>query len=122
MFTCPFDSLHSVASTVWDMTTVSKMGPTIAVVLPRARVLRQKPTVGSALPRANKVRDKETQRVASSWHTRDPIEGAQHPQDLYLSPDWEVSFTPHCVGLHLVVRVFPIGIPWEHCLKPPSLN
>jgi hypothetical protein len=25
---------------------------------------------------------------------------------------------PLCVGCHLAVRVFPLGITWESCLKP----
>jgi hypothetical protein len=54
--------------------------------------------VGSELPRATRARDEVTQRVASSWHIRGPIEGTRHPQASYLSPDWEVSFMPLCVG------------------------
>jgi hypothetical protein len=46
-----------------------------------------------------------------------PIEGTQHPEALYLSPDWEVSFMPLCVGWHLAVWVFPPGITWERRLK-----
>jgi hypothetical protein len=55
--------------------------------------------------------------VASSWHTRGPIEGTRHPHALYLSPAQEVSFTPLRVGWYLVVRVFPIGNTREHRLK-----
>jgi hypothetical protein len=29
---------------------------------------------------------------------------------------------PLCVGRHLVIRVFLIGITWEHFLKPPDLD
>jgi hypothetical protein len=36
--------------------------------------------------------------VPSSWHIWSPIEGTQHPQALYLSPDREVSFMPLFVG------------------------
>jgi hypothetical protein len=50
--------------------------------------------------------NKETQRVVNSWHTRDPIMEARHPQVLYLNPDREVSFTPLHVGWHLTIRVF----------------
>jgi hypothetical protein len=68
------------------------------------------------------VRDEETQRVASSWHIRSPIKGIQHPQALYLSLDWEVSFTPLRVGWHRAVRFFPLGITQERRLKPPGLD
>jgi hypothetical protein len=60
-------------------------GPTIIMGLLKLRVLRQNPPVGSVPPKENGVRDKVTQRVASSWHTRDPIEGDRYPQALYLS-------------------------------------
>jgi hypothetical protein len=82
----------------------------------------QNPPVGSTSPRANKVRNKARQRVASSWHTRDPIEGAQHPQALYLCPGREDSFTPLRVGWYLAVRVLLIGIILERRMKPPSLD
>jgi hypothetical protein len=42
------------------------MGPTIAEVLAKLRVLRQNPLDGLVPPRANKARDKATQRVASN--------------------------------------------------------
>jgi hypothetical protein len=54
--------------TTRDMITVSKMGPTIVVGLPKLRVPRQHLPVGSMPPRANKARDKVTQRMISSWH------------------------------------------------------
>jgi hypothetical protein len=69
MFTCLPDSSHIVpATTAWDMTIVSKMGPMIAVGLPKLRVPRQNPPTGSACSRANRARDKVTQMVVSSWH------------------------------------------------------
>jgi hypothetical protein len=86
-FACPSYSSHTMPSTMWDMVTVSKMGHTIAMGLPKLRVLRQNPPDGSAPPRANRERDKGTQRVSSSWHTRDPSEGTRHPEALYMSPD-----------------------------------
>jgi hypothetical protein len=49
---------------------------------------------GSAIAQGSKV----IQRVASSWRTQDPIEGGQHPQALYLSLGWEVSFITLHVG------------------------
>jgi hypothetical protein len=96
------------------------MGPMIAVGLQQLRVIRQNPPVGSEPPRAIRPRDKVTQRVASSWHIRDPIEGTRHPQGSYLSLDQEVSFMPLYVGWHLVIRVFPPGITQKSLLKPPG--
>jgi hypothetical protein len=78
----------------------------IVVALQQLRVHRQNPLFRSALPRANRVRDEVTQRVASSWCIRGPIEGTEHPQALYLSPGWEVSFILLRVGWHPVVRFF----------------
>jgi hypothetical protein len=49
-----------------------------------------------------------------------PIKGTLHPQALYLSPGYEVSFTPLCVDWHLAVWVFLIGIIRESRLKPPG--
>jgi hypothetical protein len=45
-----------------------------------------------------------------------------HPQASFLSPDREVSFTPHHVARHRAVRVFPPGITRERCVKPPGLD
>jgi hypothetical protein len=56
----PSYSSHTTPSTARDKATISKMGHTIVVGLPKLRVLRQNPPVGSALPRANRVRDKVT--------------------------------------------------------------
>jgi hypothetical protein len=75
MFTRPSYSLHTMPSTSRDTTTVSKMGHTIAVGLPKHRVIRQNPPVRSAPSRETRARDKATQMVASSWHTRGPFEG-----------------------------------------------
>jgi hypothetical protein len=49
----------------WDTTTISNMGPMIAMESAKAQGLKTKPTKLS-LP---KLRDKATQRVASSWRT-----------------------------------------------------
>jgi hypothetical protein len=84
------------------------------------RVLRRNPPVGSESPRVNRARDKATHGVANSWRFPRPIKGARHSQALYLTPSWEVSFMPLCVGWHLAVRVFPPGITWERHLKPPD--
>jgi hypothetical protein len=54
--------------------------------------------------------DEVTQRVASSWCISGPIEGTRHPQASYFISGWEVSFMLLCVGYHLVIRVFPLGI------------
>jgi hypothetical protein len=72
--------------------------------------------------RVNKARDDATQRVASSWNTWGPIEGSQHPQASYLSPGQEVSFTFLCVGWYLAIQVLPIRITQERHLKLPSLD
>jgi hypothetical protein len=61
-----------------------------------------------------------TQRVASIWHIRGPIEGNRHPQALYLSSGLEVSFMPLRVGWHLAIWVSQPGITWERRLKPPG--
>jgi hypothetical protein len=87
MFTRPFYSSHTMPSTSWGMTTVSKMGHTIAVDLPKLRVLRQNPPDWSVPRKTNRARDKMTQRVANSWNTWGTSEGTQHPQVLYLSLD-----------------------------------
>jgi hypothetical protein len=105
-FTRPSYSSHTTSSIVRDRSTVSKMGPTIAMGLLKLRVLRKTPLVGTAPPRVNRARDKATQMVTSSWHTRGPSEEIRHPQDLYLSPSREVSFMPLRAGWHLAVRVF----------------
>jgi hypothetical protein len=81
-------------SIVQDRTTISKMNPMIVVGLLKLRVQRQNLAIGSAPLRANKERDKERQRLASSRHTRGPIDGTLHPQVLYLSLSQEDSFTP----------------------------
>jgi hypothetical protein len=57
------DFPHVVPFTSRDMTTVSKMDPTIVVGMPRLRFPRQNPLVGSVLSKANKGRDKVTQRM-----------------------------------------------------------
>jgi hypothetical protein len=72
--------------------------------------------------RVNKARDDATQRVASSWNTWGPIEGSQHPQASYLSPGQEVSFTFLCVGWYLAIQVLPIRITQERHLKLPGLD
>jgi hypothetical protein len=59
-FTCHPNSSHDVPSTSWDMTTVSKMGPKIAMGLQQIRVLRQNPPFGSPPPQVNRVRDEVT--------------------------------------------------------------
>jgi hypothetical protein len=83
---------------------------------------KAKPTVGLEPPRATRVRDEEKQRVANSWCTWCPVEGTQHPQASYLSPSREVSFMPLCVGWHLAVHGFSLGITWQSRLKPPDPN
>jgi hypothetical protein len=37
-----------------------------------------------------------------------------------MNPDYEVSFTPLCVGWHRAVRVLLLGITRERRLKPPG--
>jgi hypothetical protein len=54
--------------------------------------------------------------------TRGPTKGTRHRRDSYLRLDWEVSFTPLCVGWHLAVQDFTLGITWERCLKLPGLD
>jgi hypothetical protein len=98
------------------------MGLMIVMGLLMLWVSRQNRPVGSAPPRADRVRDKATQWVASSWHTRGPIEGTRHPRALYQSPGREVFFMPLRVNCHLAVWVFPIGITWESRLKPLGQN
>jgi hypothetical protein len=67
MFTCLSDSSHiTPATTAWNTMTISKMGPTIVVGLPKLTVPRPNPPVGSVPPKANRVRDKAKQRMASS--------------------------------------------------------
>jgi hypothetical protein len=68
------------------------------VGLPMLRVRRRNPPDKLEPPRATRVRDEVTQGVANSWHIWSPIEGTQHPQASYLSPDQDVSFTPLRVG------------------------
>jgi hypothetical protein len=84
------------------------------------KVPSQNPPVGSEPPRATRVRDEVTQRVASIWRIQGSIEGTQHSQASYLSPDREVSFTPLYVGWHLAIQIFPSGITQERRLKPPG--
>jgi hypothetical protein len=64
----------------------------------KLKVHKQNPLDRSEPPRVTIARDEVTQKMASSWHIWHPIEGIQHPQALYLSPDWEVSFMPLHVG------------------------
>jgi hypothetical protein len=71
---------------------------------------------GLELPRA---RDEATQRVASSWHIRCPIEGIWHPQASYLSPEWEVFVLPLRVGWHQPSG-FSMRIIQERRVKPPD--
>jgi hypothetical protein len=106
----PPDSSHDVPSISWDMTTVSKMPPTIVEGSAEAQGLKANPSVGSKLPRATRAREEATQRVASNWRIRSPIEGSQHHQASYLSPDLEVSIMPLCVGWYGAVRIFLVGI------------
>jgi hypothetical protein len=119
-FTCPSCSSHTMLSTPRDTTTVYQMGHTIAVGQPMLRVQRRKLPDGSEPPRATRVRNDETQRVASSWRIQSLMKGTRHPQALYLSPDWQVSFTPLRVGWHRAIQVLPPGITWEIRLKPPG--
>jgi hypothetical protein len=65
-----------------------------------------KPVDGSEPPRTTRARDEATQKVSSSWCIWCPIEGIQHPQSSYLSPEWEVSITSLHVGWHCVVPIF----------------
>jgi hypothetical protein len=54
MFTRLLDSLHIAPILIaWDTTTISKMGPTIAVVLLKLKVPRLNLLVGLAPHRAN---------------------------------------------------------------------
>jgi hypothetical protein len=121
-FTRHPNSSHDTPSTSWDTTTISKMGPIIAEGPANLRVPRQNPPVRLKPLRATRVRDEATQRVASIWCIRGPTEGTWHPQASYLSPEWELSFTPLYVGWHLAVRVFPPGITRERRLKAPGLD
>jgi hypothetical protein len=63
-----------------------------------------------------------TQGVARSWHFSGGggIDWTQCPQALYLSLGQEISFTPLCVGWHLAVWVFSLGITQEKRLKTPG--
>jgi hypothetical protein len=108
-FHSPFSS-HIKPSTMRDTEIVSKMGHTVIVGLPTLRVQRQNLLDGLEPPRATRVRDKGTQVVATSWHIRSRIKGTQHPQALYLSLDWEVSFMPLC-GLASSHPGFLCGLP-----------
>jgi hypothetical protein len=93
MFTRPSCSSHTMPSTPRDTATVSKMGYTIVIDLPMLRVRRQNPSIGSELSRTHRVRDEMTRGGQYLTHLE-----PHHPQALYLSPDWEVSFTPLRVG------------------------
>jgi hypothetical protein len=48
-----------------NMTTISEMGPRIAVGSTKAQGLKVKPVYGSEPPRATRARDEETQRMAN---------------------------------------------------------
>jgi hypothetical protein len=75
---------------------------------------------GQRRPEQTEQRTKQYQQWPATGTFWDLIKDTQHPQALYLSPDREVSFTPHHVGWHLTVRVFLIGITRESCLKHPD--
>jgi hypothetical protein len=68
-------------------------------------------------PRATRLSYEVTQRVASSWRIRRPIEGTRYPQASYLSPDQEVSFKPFMWSSIKSSR-FSAGIAWERLTKP----
>jgi hypothetical protein len=74
------------SSATRDTETVSKMVPTIAICLPKLRVLRQNLATVSASPRANRAGDKVTQMVASNWRYPEP-----HREDPTC-----LSFVPEC--------------------------
>jgi hypothetical protein len=61
------------------------------------------------------VRDEVTQRVASSWCIRSPIEGTRHLQALYLSLEQVVSITPLRVGGHRAIQIFYVDYPGKMC-------
>jgi hypothetical protein len=61
------NSLHDMPSTSWDMSTISKMGPTIAEGPAMLRVPRGNSLVGKELPKETSARDEATQRVDNIW-------------------------------------------------------
>jgi hypothetical protein len=70
------DSSHDVPYTSWEYDqAVSETGPMIVVGSAKAQGSKVKPINGSELPRATRARGEVTQRVATSWHIRSPIEG-----------------------------------------------
>jgi hypothetical protein len=97
-------AMHPMRHGTWQL--YSKWAQRLMWGLSKLRVRRQNPPIGSEPLRATRSRDKVTQRMASNWCTRCPIEGTQHPQASYLSPNQEVSFAPLHVGWHRAVRVF----------------
>jgi hypothetical protein len=100
------DSSHNVPYTLREYDqAVSEMGPMIIMESVKAHGSKAKPINGSEPPRATRARDEATQRVATSWDIRSPIEGSRCSQASYLSLDWEISVTPS-VGWHLAVWVF----------------
>jgi hypothetical protein len=83
---CHPDSSYDVPSTSWDMTTIYKMGPTIAEGSTKAQ--------GSKVKPASRVRAAQSKQSEGRSDTKGrqhlahlgPIKGSEHPQASYLSP------------------------------------
>jgi hypothetical protein len=80
---------------------------------------KAKPVDGSEPPRTTRARDEATQKVSSSWCIWCPIEGIQHPQSSYLSPEWEVSIMPS-MWASIEPSRFSMRIILERRVKPPD--
>jgi hypothetical protein len=87
------------------------------VGLLKVKVRRWNLLDGSEPPGVTRARDEATQRVASSWHIRCPIEGTRHSQASYPSPEQEVSFTPF-VWAGIELSRFSTKIIRERRIKP----
>jgi hypothetical protein len=75
---------------------------------------------GSA--KANRARDEATQRVASSWCIRGPIEGNPASSIFVFGNRPGVFLHAPLCGLAPSYLVFLPGITQERCLKPPGPN
>jgi hypothetical protein len=94
MFTHLPDSSHVMpATTAWVEATISKIGLTIVMDLPKL-VQGKTCQPGQRRHRANRESEKRHKGWPAAGATRDPIEGTQHPLALYISPGQEVSITP----------------------------
>jgi hypothetical protein len=77
---------------MWDIKTVSKMGPTWACQ--NSGFWGKTRRSGQPRPEQIKWGTKRHKGWPAAGTTWNPIEGTRHPQALYQSPDHEVSLTP----------------------------